>query len=130
MIALLDSNEPSAPKSAQRPGAADEEDGGQILACARCQQAITTTAARIEVSGSHTHTFTNPDGYRFVIGCFRDASGLRRFSPQSSEATWFAGYTWQIEACSGCKEQLGWLYRSGQDTFHGLIVDCLIEVGE
>lgn len=40
----------------------------------------------------------------------------------------FAGYTWQIDLGSGCKEQLGWLYRSGERSFHGLIVDRLIEV--
>ena len=122
MIACLTRDEPSAPVRAHRPGASDEEDRGKILACARCRRPITTTASRIEVAGSHAHTFV------FRVACFREASGLRRVSLQSSEATWFAGYTWQIEVCAGCHEQLGWLYRSGADTFHGLIVDSLIEV--
>jgi hypothetical protein len=128
MIACLTRDEPSAPVRAHRPGAADEEDRGKILACARCRRPITTIASRIEVAGSHAHTFTNPDGFVFRVACFREASGLRRVSPQSSEATWFAGYTWQVEVCAGCREQLGWLYRSGEHAFHGLIVDCLIEV--
>jgi hypothetical protein len=128
MIAFLDGQDPSAPVRAHHKGASEDEDGGQILGCARCRRPITTTGAGIEVGGSHAHTFTNPDGYRFNIGCFREASGLRRVSPQSSEATWFAGYSWQIEVCAGCKEQLGWLYRSGEHSFHGLIVDCLVEI--
>jgi hypothetical protein len=128
MIACLTRDETRTPARGHRPGTSDEEDRGKILACARCRRPITTAAARIEVAGSHAHTFTNPDGLSFRIGCFGEASGLRRVSPQSSEATWFAGYTWQVEVCSGCKEQLGWLYRSGERTFHGLIVDSLVEV--
>jgi hypothetical protein len=128
MIALLDNDEASLPVRGYDPGTSDEEDSGKILACARCRRPITTTAARIEVAGAHAHTFTNPGGFVFRLACFREASGLCRISPQSSEATWFAGYTWQIEVCAGCREQLGWLYRSGELAFHGLIVDCLIEV--
>lgn len=128
MIAFLNRDEPSAPVREHRPGTSDDEAGGKVLSCARCRRPITTTAARIEMAGSHVHTFKNPDGFTFRVGCFREASGLRRVSPQSSEATWFAGYTWQIEVCAGCQEQLGWLYRSGEHTFHGLIVDSLIEV--
>jgi hypothetical protein len=128
MISFLHKDEASAPVRGPHPGASADEDGGKLLACARCRRPITSPAARIEVSGAHAHTFTNPDGYVFRVACFREASGLRRVSPQSSEATWFAGYTWQIEVCSGCREQLGWLYRSGEHTFHGLIVDSLVEL--
>ena len=130
MISFLNKDDPSVPVRGSRPDVSDDEERGKILACARCRRPITTTAARIEVEGAHAHTFKNPDGFVFRVACFREASGLRRVSPQSSEATWFAGYTWQIEVCTGCREQPGWLYRAGDHTFHGLIVDCLIEVAE
>lgn len=122
---------PGAGAAVQRhPGSEEGPDQGRILGCVKCRRPITTTAARIEMSGSHAHTFTNPDGQTFEIGCFGEASGMRRVSPQSLEATWFPGYTWQIEVCATCHEQLGWLYRSGDDTFHGLMLDMLIEAPE
>jgi hypothetical protein len=42
--------------------------------------------------------------------------------------TWFPGYSWQVELCGHCDEQLGWIYRSSDADFHGLILDRLIEV--
>lgn len=82
------------------------------------------------MSGSHEHRFTNPDGFRFRIGCFSEASGLAKFGPSTLEHTWFAGYSWQVELCGGCREQLGWFYRSDEHSFHGLILDNLVEVEE
>ncbi len=64
----------------------------------------------------------------FRVGCFSDASGLLKHGPSSSYWTWFPGYTWQVEVCGGCREQLGWLYRSGGHAFHGLILDNLVEI--
>jgi hypothetical protein len=105
-------------------------DSGRVLLCARCRRLIAKTSDRIEMSGAHEHTFDNPDGYRFRIGCFADATGLLRVGPSSLEYTWFAGYSWQSEICAGCREFLGWLYRSGDHRFHGLVLDSLIEAGE
>lgn len=107
---------------------ADRADAGRVLACAGCRRAITTTAARIELNGAHAHSFENPDGDRFRIGCFSDAGGLLRVGPSTLEWTWFAGYTWQIEVCAGCREHIGWLYRAGDSRFHGLILAALVEI--
>ena len=102
----------------------------RVLACAHCQRVITSPAHRVLMSGSHEHVFVNPDGQRFRIGCFGDTQGLLRVGPASLEYTWFAGYTWQSEICSGCREFLGWLYRKGDHRFHGLVLDSLIEIDE
>ena len=39
------------------------EDAGRVLVCTECLHAITTTGARIEMSGSHAHTFSNPTSF-------------------------------------------------------------------
>jgi len=109
--------------------ATSQGDGaGRVLACVSCQRAITTTAARTEVGGAHVHSFVNPDGDRFRIGCFADASGLVHVGSSSLEWTWFAGFSWQAEVCAGCRVHLGWLYRAGANRFHGLILDALVEI--
>jgi hypothetical protein len=112
------------------PRESGEEGSGPVLACAYCRRPITTGAARIEVGGSHAHTFANPDGVRFRIGCFADASGLRAVGAKSPYFTWFAGFSWQVELCARCREQLGWLYESADGLFHGLILDRLVELDE
>jgi len=112
------------------PELSDDEGRGRVLGCAFCRRPITSTAAGIEVDGSHEHTFTNPAGIGFRIGCFADASGLMKLGPSTLEWTWFPGYSWQVELCAGCREQLGWLYRSSKHLFHGLILDRLVEISE
>jgi hypothetical protein len=103
------------------------EDTGRVLVCAACLHAVTTTGARIEMSGRHEHTFTNPHGLVFHIGCFAAAPGCLEVSDPSTEFTWFPTYAWQVAICRGCREHLGWLFRSGDSRFHGLILDRLAE---
>ena len=99
----------------------------RAILCAACRRRITSGEARIEIGGRHEHECVNPHGYRWRIGCFAAAEGLIVVSQPESEWSWFPGYTWQIENCGGCAALLGWLYRSGDATFHGLIVAHLIE---
>jgi len=108
----------------------DERGRPRVLACARCSRVITSVADRTEMNGAHEHTFDNPDGERFRIGCFAHASGLLRIGPSSREWTWFTGYSWQSEVCAGCRGFLGWLYRRDDHLFHGLVLDGLVEVDE
>jgi len=112
------------------PEPSTEHPRGELLACAYCGRAITTGAARIEVSGLHAHRFANPEGIEYRVGCFADATGLVVVGPRSTYWTWFAGYSWQVELCAGCRQQLGWYYRSADGVFHGLILDRLVEVEE
>jgi hypothetical protein len=112
------------------PGLVPEEDRGRVLACARCRRPVTTTADRIEVAGGHAHSFANPHGFRYHIGCFAQASGCRTAGPPSTYWTWFPPYAWQVEHCGSCGEHLGWLFRADEHRFHGLILDRLVEVDE
>ncbi len=121
---LRDASGAPADQSEAEPGAS------RLLACARCRRLIASAADRIEMNGAHQHIFANPDGERFRIGCFGDATGLLRLGPSSLEWTWFAGFTWQSEVCAGCRDFLGWLYRRGDHRFHGLILDALVEIDE
>lgn len=100
----------------------------QYILCRQCHQAITRPADRIAVQGSHKHTFANPHGIVFEIGCFKKVKGIGYAGPASDEFTWFAGYSWKAGFCSMCLTHLGWIFvaRSG-DIFNGLILDRLIE---
>jgi hypothetical protein len=96
------------------------------LVCVACGHRITSEAERIAVAGAHAHTFTNPHGLSFHIGCFRAAAGCRDEGPGSYDYTWFAGYAWSVAVCAQCGSHLGWRYRnSGGDGFFGLILQRL-----
>lgn len=114
---------PVAPDVMSEP----EPTRGCRLVCAKCGQGITTEASRIAVAGRHEHTFANPHGYVYRIGCFAPAVGLTLAGPISGEFSWFVGYSWQIEQCAVCSTHLGWLFRTSDRVFHGLILDALME---
>lgn len=105
-----------------------DADCGEYLACRRCLSVVTVGSERIEVQGAHTHSFTNPHGLFFDIGCFRHAPGCSYASDASYEFTWFAGFRWQVAVCRGCMEHLGWLFTSGGSRFNGLILDKIVSV--
>lgn len=130
--ALLLQRTSDRPAGVRQPEKRDAPDDvpGRLLVCAACLRPITTTSARIEMSGSHAHTFSNPHGLVFHIGCFAVAPGCGPASDPSTLHTWFPGYAWQVAVCLGCGEHLGWLFRSGDSCFHGLIFDRLTETEE
>ncbi len=102
------------------------EDDNHIR-CAQCLHAITRPEERIVIDGAHQHTFANPHGIIFEIGCFRTAEGSRYVGPATDEFTWFKGYAWRISVCGKCLLHLGWLYTAaGKDSFFGLITDRLV----
>jgi hypothetical protein len=103
---------------------------GTALVCVRCGHCITHNAERISVGGSHRHTFANPHGFFFHIGCFRTAPGCLAGRGETSAYSWFTGYAWCVEVCGSCFTHLGWGFRSGTDRFHGLILDKLVEKRE
>jgi hypothetical protein len=118
------------PPGMARPSASPgkDEGGGSVLACAGCLQPITTAAARIEVGGAHAHTFANPAGFQYRIGCFARANGCVTVGDPSTDWSWFAGHSWQVEHCSACREHLGWLFRAEGHLFHGFVLESLVEV--
>jgi hypothetical protein len=127
---LLLKREPLAPSaSTSQPALRSTTESGErrFLACAQCLSQITTPGAAISVSGSHEHTFSNPEGLRFRIGCFASVTGCVAVGPRSTYWTWFPGHGWQVVVCGGCQIQLGWRF-SGERRFHGLILDRLVEL--
>ena len=100
---------------------------GRGLLCAWCGNVITAKESAIEKNGSYDHTFANPGGHVFNIGCFRFAPGCFADLVESGDFAWFAGYVWSAAVCARCKSHLGWRFRSEEDTFFGLILDRLVE---
>jgi len=129
--------EPSEKYGSKKPGQIVEDktkekepDTGKYILCRQCLQVITSPAERIEMQGAHQHTFANPHGSVYQIGCFRSAAGCGYAGQPSDEFTWFKGYSWRIAVCGSCLFHLGWLFISpGSDSFNGLILDHLIQPG-
>jgi hypothetical protein len=100
----------------------------EYILCRHCRQAITRPAERISMQGSHQHTFANPHGIVFEVGCFKDVTGCGYAGAATDEFSWFAGYSWRICFCSMCLTHLGWIFSSkAGDVFHALILDRIIQ---
>jgi hypothetical protein len=101
----------------------------KYILCRQCTQLITTSNEKISVHGSHCHTFANPHGVVFDIGCFQSVTGCGHAGPPSDEFTWFKGFRWRIAVCGMCLTHLGWLFMSdsGGNSFHGLIRNRIVE---
>lgn len=113
----------------QRP---EEQDASvrrdRPLRCWRCGHPVTSAAARIHVSGAHEHTFANPVGVIYQIGCFSVAPGAFTVGPPEADTSWFPGTRWTLAGCDGCAAHLGWAYDRGASVlFFGLILDRLAE---
>jgi hypothetical protein len=97
------------------------------LLCLNCRAPITSRDQRISIDSEHTHTFTNPTGMAFQIGCFATAPGCLFHGEATTLYSWFAGYAWKYADCASCHHHLGWQFVN-QETAHcfsGLILDRL-----
>jgi hypothetical protein len=84
----------------------------------------------MEVEDAHHHTFANPHGMVFEIGCFLSAEGCVTLGPATDAFSWFKGYGWEIAYCRNCQTHLGWWFVSGgAHGFYALILDRLLESG-
>ena len=118
----------STPVIEEEEAEEQEPEDEEYILCRQCRQAITRAADRIAVDGSHRHTFANPHGIVFEIGCFKTVRGCGYTGELTDEFSWFAGYRWRVSFCSLCLTHLGWMFVSGGgNIFHGLILDRLIE---
>ena len=99
----------------------------EALFCKSCLSQVTRRGQMISVNGSHTHTFFNPDGIVFELGCFRNAPGCQPAGEVTSEFTWFSGHVWCFALCRVCGVHLGWHYEMGESIFFGLILARLRE---
>lgn len=97
-----------------------------VIVCRACGFTICRPDDAIPMAGAHRHTFANPHGIVFEIGCFRNAPGCAGVGPATDDFTWFAGYRWRIAICAACHEHLGWRFEGDSDSFHGLILDRLV----
>lgn len=104
-----------------------KRDAEEKLFCRRCGHRVTGGRWRSSVGGDHEHTFFNPAGQVFRIGCFREAPGAKPVGPPSDEFTWFRGYRWRMAFCTACATQLGWFYagEGPPPAFFGLILERL-----
>lgn len=98
---------------------------GKKLRCHSCENIVTDESQRISVENSHSHNRTNPSGIEYHFQCFGHAPGCSTIGTPTGEFTWFTGHKWQIAACNGCGEHLGWYFR-GKSSFYGLITSRLI----
>jgi ribosomal protein L40E len=102
----------------------------EAIVCRRCLHEITSPAEIREINGAHTHTFANPEGIIYEIGCYRNAWGCGYIGLPSPEFAWFSGYVWRIAVCINCHAHLGWRFSAPDGSFfHGLIT-CRISANK
>jgi hypothetical protein len=95
------------------------------IRCRRCEHGVTAGRYAVEIGGAHAHTFRNPAGWSFRIGCFADAPGAAVAGAATYAHTWFPGYAWRFAHCGGCGSHLGWWFVGGSDAFAGLVLSRL-----
>lgn len=117
-----DSGRPAAKVQRQKKDSAD-----RAVFCKACGREITAAKQAISVHSSFRHTFFNPAGIVFELGCYRKAAGAMAVGNPSSEFSWFKGYLWSFALCSRCQVHLGWHFESATDAFWGLILNRLKE---
>lgn len=115
----------ASPSRGIETGAADGGKGAVV--CLACGHRLAGADAKISVAGTHTHTFMNPGGYVFEIGCYRDAPGAAGAGAPSAEWSWFPGHVWQIALCRGCRAHVGWSFTGEGGGFFGLVLDRIGE---
>lgn len=98
----------------------------EIIICAFCNNHVTDPFKQIMKDDSWYHTFANPYGCVFEIGCFSRAKGCISASASSNEFSWFPGFSWQVGVCNYCATHLGWIFSSESSKFFGLIIEKLI----
>jgi hypothetical protein len=129
--ALLDKKgqEPRKRPATEISTDSDPTEEERWIVCRQCHQRLTRPSERTSKNGSHTHTFANPSGLVFEIGCFVMVRGCSFIGPPSYEFPWFSGHSWQIAICSTCQTHLGWLFQGREGSqFFGLILDRLQEI--
>ena len=100
----------------------------KAILCAFCQYRVSREKERTAVRGSHEHSFFNPHGIVYHIGCFLKAPGCIPSGPPCGEFSWFPGFNWQIVCCGGCQNHLGWQFLGENKGFFGLILNRLTQI--
>jgi len=100
-----------------------------FIICRECGNPVTAPDFVITVSNHHKHTFINPAGITYRIGCFSSAEGCIVYGEPVIDHTWFSGFAWNYAICSNCGVHLGWYFQSKDESFFGLILDLLADAG-
>lgn len=103
----------------------EKHDKGYL--CKVCNRLITKDEQRCSMNGKQQHTFFNPAGVVFEIGCFSKAEGCSVVGNPSTEFSWFAGASWRYALCVNCLSHLGWYYEGETTSFFGLILTNITE---
>lgn len=126
MLFKLPSEDPRGDTFTKTTDKTTTEKEKKSILCKYCRNEVTSAEHTIIINGNHSHTFTNPAGITFTIGCFSEAWGCIAYGIPTYEHTWFPGYSWSIALCARCYVHLGWYYQSGRNFFFGLILNNLI----
>ena len=121
---------PAHPSGAveERDDAETEHRPERAVLCRRCRGEVTSARHADAVDGAHRHTFFNPAGILFEIGCYREAPGCTVHGAPTEEFSWFRGFAWRYAVCGACHQHLGWRFESAAGTaFFGLILNRLVE---
>lgn len=94
----------------------------RVLVCRLCGNIITYESLGTTIAGAQCHTFANPYGHIYQIGCFRNAPGVLVDLTESTDFTWFQGFAWSIAICNWCGTHLGWRFSAESSVFYGLIL--------
>jgi hypothetical protein len=114
------------PRETRRPDLTTS--GGRVLLCKVCGHVIARKEASIKVIGKHLHTFFNPAGLLFEIGCFAAAPGCLNEGEPTDFFSWFPGCRWRYAYCASCYHHLGWQFLpTSGSPFWGLIHNLLVE---
>jgi len=103
----------------------EREKEEQVYTCVRCGSMITRASDEEFVGASFTHSFTNPHGIMYTIGCFSNAPGCDSLGPPTDEFSWFPGFAWRVCICRSCGLHMGWEFTGGNSSFFGLILNNL-----
>lgn len=102
-------------------------DQERSILCKECGHKLTSHNRAVEVEGKQQHTFFNPAGVLFEIGCFSDVPGSEIWGVPTTEFAWFSGFAWRFANCAGCHTHIGWQFLSGKSSFYGLVQNRLTE---
>jgi len=98
-----------------------------VIICRECGNPVTAPDFIITVNNHHKHTFINPAGVTYQIGCFSSAEGCIVYGEPVIDHTWFAGFAWNYSVCSNCQLHLGWHFQNNGEGFFGLILELLVD---
>lgn len=118
---------PAGPEAASSPVENAAERARPRISCLACGGFVADPRDRVSVNGAHAHSFINPAGIIFRVGCFATTPGARAAGAATHHWTWFPGFAWRAALCTRCGAHLGWCFDSADASFVALILDRVIE---